>query len=334
MKSNKQSFQNILIGTGLNSRSEFGLSLFNLNTNQLDFIPTPSEPHDIVTSPKVSHLVCAFGRRPPIKESFIIDIKDKKIFHTFYAQENHAFYGHGIWNDQNEIISAEINLDSYESFYVYRNGDNPSEIIKTIPANGSAIHQIDQLIDDKIYVANNGDWYSKKNPLHRNLSVFHNDQIVDKYFFDLPTSFGLQHFIQIKNELFLAFREPPEQKDYNLHSPLISIDLVNKNIQSIELLPDTIRQLKAEGLSMAQGDNELLGMTSLKGKSILFYDTKNKSEKHLIKDLNASGITYHPHSKVFHVSCENGILCEINSITFDIKLLSHQFFAASHHSLI
>lgn len=315
-------------------QQQFVINLFDINTSEVKYIFTPFETHDVVQNPNRKNIGVAFGRRPPINESYIFDVDTLDIVDTFSAQEGYAFYGHGFWTGQNLIGTAEINLTDYSSVIVLRKGDSPKEIVDIISTNGFAIHSVEFLEEsNSLVVAHNGDWYKNDASSRANLALVNLDDRTTQHFFfkDLPKEFGLQHFVKSGNQIYCLFRIPPEYRHDTSWTtgPLIKLDLVEKSIAEVKLnLKNDLDEFGSDGLSLVVAD-DLICATSQRGNSIYFWS--HSTEELLFKAFIKlpSGVT--KLGDDYFLSSANGNLFRFNFASKRMDKISNAFFTGSHH---
>lgn len=328
---------NYLLTTGLDLKTKkFTVTQFNLISKIENSITLNTEAHDLIQNPHQKNICVALGRRPPIHFSYILDLSTNQIINRFAAIPEHAFYGHGVWLENNVIATAEIHLQTKQSCIVFRDGSHPDKILDVIATSGLMIHSM--LYDkqhDSFFIAHNGLWESFNKTHQSNLSILSlRNKQVEIINFPTPNNIGLQHLHRIDNWLYCLFRLGPENppgKCWNF-SPLFKVNLITNEVKEVSLgsTQETI-EFGYDGLSI-NSTNDLIGMTSQRSHQVYFINVNSNDLIQKKVYALASGIT--PFNDSFIISSASGKLIEYDPYNDKAIVLSENFYASSHHQHI
>jgi hypothetical protein len=328
--------EKLLITCGkFHSRNQYSISLLNLSNNELSYIHTTMETHDIVQSPLNRNLFIALGKRPPIATSYLINLNVKGVVDEVFALDNHSFYGHGFWTQENLVGTCEIDNLTFKSKIVLRNGQNLNEILEVFELKGFAIHQVCvDLSRSKIFAALNGNWNADKSTDKSSLEII--DLSTKKseifHFEMMPECFGFQHFLLEEDELYCLFRISPDRShDTSIGiSPLIKLNIQSKSYQSLSFPSlDTLNNFASDGLSLA-ANNSYIVATSQRGGKVAAWEKASGQFLNIFNVEHASGVSFLSEAIIL-VSSASGKLFKIDLYNGIIDKEFDRFFAGSHH---
>ncbi len=327
-----------LVTCGYHKGHSFKTIFYNPVTGQRQVFETPCETHDVVQDPHCDQRFAAFGRRPPVNQSFIFRLDQPGLNHAFAAIPDHSFFGHGFWTQNNILGTSEVS-GSGQSKIVLRCGDAPEEVIEIIDSSGYAVHALEyEPATDTILLAHNGDWYSPKRPQTNGpcFELFNLKTRKSRHFYfpELPYTFGLQHFLKIGDEVYCLFRIPPDFP----HDPgTTAVPFVKLNLQTgkCKFMPFPSKFLLDEFYSDAlsiQVNDHFIVITGQRGSLLCIWERETDAFLYALPFHFPSGVSLNGNTA--HVSTRSGLLYEVSLEQRSRKLLDREFFASSHHQAV
>jgi hypothetical protein len=330
--------ESMLVTCGQTASKKFQTIFFGPSRGLKKAFETPAETHDVVQDPTHPLRFAAFGRRPPTKQSFILQLDRPGTVKAFSAIPGHSFYGHGFWTTDNVLGTAEIDSDG-KSAIVLRNGDDPETVIRIIESPCIAIHMVEyDAASQTLVVAHNGDYMSATRAVHRGacleLRSLETERSERFFFPELPYTFGFQHFSKTGEEVYCLFRIPPDVA----HDPTCNANpLVKLNLRSGErkFLQFPSRELLDKFFSDAlsiQVSERYIAVTGQRGNLFCVWDRRTEEFLFSIPLVVPSGVTIH--GDVAYVSSVFGWLYEVDLVARTPKIVDREFFAWSHHQAV